>query len=132
MEKIITAISNLEDMRFIKPATIEQVEKAQKDLGVSFANDYKEYLLTYGVISARGIELTGVSTVERLDVVKVTKRERAIIEKMPLDVYVIENTAIDGIVILQKPDGTIYSITMDGKIEYVCASLTEYVECSNF
>ena len=132
MSDIINAISNLEDMRFIKPASLHQIVQAEADLGLTFSEDYKEYLLTYGVISARGIELTGLSSVKRLDVVEVTNRERGLISKFPSDMYVIENTAIDGILMLQKFDGKVYSISVDGKIEFVCASLTEYVLKSNF
>ena len=75
MKDIIQIISNLEDMRFIKPASMEQIIEAEKELGVSFADDYTKYVEKYGVISARGIELTGVTTHERLSVVSVTKYE---------------------------------------------------------
>lgn len=74
MKDIIQIISNLEDMRFIKPASMEQIIEAAKELGVSFADDYTKYVEKYGVISARGIELTGVTTHERLSVVSVTKK----------------------------------------------------------
>lgn len=132
METIINVMSNLEDMRFIKPATQLQIDQAEKDLDLEFADDYKEYLLTYGVISARGIELTGLSTVKRLDVVDVTKRERELISNMPSDVYVIENTAIDGVLVVQKRNGNVYSISMNGQMTQLCNSLTEYVLHSNF
>ena len=71
MKDIIQTINNLENMRFIKPTSMEQIIEAEKELGVNFADDYVK---KYGVISAKGIELTGVTNYERLSVVSVTKR----------------------------------------------------------
>ena len=59
-------------------------------------------------------------------------KDSKIITNMPIDVYVIENTAIDGIITVQKSDGKVYSITMSGKMELICDSLTDYVLQSNF
>lgn len=127
MGNILDVIESLEDVRFIKPAEPEQIENAQKVLGVIFAEDYKEYVGRYGVISAKGLELTGIAAVDRLDVVKVTQQERKMNKSMPADMYVIENTAVDGIVILQNAEGKIYTITMKGELEYFSASLADYV-----
>ena len=81
----------------------------------------------YGVISAKGLELTGIAAVDRLNVVKVTQQERKMNKIMPTDMYVIENTAVDGIVALQNAEGKIYTITMDGKLEFFSTSLADYV-----
>ena len=132
MKDILEAIRNLEDMRFLKPASLEQIEESQRALGVIFADDYREYVHKYGAISERGIELTGVTTAVRLDVVAVTKREREINKYIPKSMYVIENVGIDGIAIIQDSDGKVYSITMSGNLKCICMSLTEYVEQSNF
>ncbi|EOS72078.1 hypothetical protein C818_00225 [Lachnospiraceae bacterium MD308] len=127
MGNILDAIEGLEDVRFIKPADPKQIENAQEVLGVTFAEDYKEYLGKYGVISAKGLELTGIAAVDRLNVVKVTQQERKMNKIMPTDMYVIENTAVDGIVALQNAEGKIYTITMDGKLEFFSTSLADYV-----
>lgn len=132
MKDIIRIISNLEDMRFIKPASMEQIIEAEKELGVSFADDYIKYVEKYGVISARGIELTGVTTHERLSVVSVTKKERNMNSNIPANMYVIENIAIDGIIALQDETGKVYTITPNGTPKLSYNSLSEYVEKSNF
>ena len=62
---------------------MEQIIEAEKELGVSFADDYTKYVEKYGVISARGIELTGVTAHERLSVVSVTKKERNMNSNIP-------------------------------------------------
>lgn len=132
MKDIIQIISNLEDMRFIKPASMEQIIEAEKELGVSFSDEYTKYVEKYGVISARGIELTGVTTHERLSVVSVTKRERELNSNIPANMYVIENVAIDGLVALQDETGKVYSVKPNGKPKLIYNSLSEYVENSNF
>lgn len=132
MKDIIKIISNLEDMRFIKPASMEQIIEAEKELGVSFADDYTKYVEKYGVISARGIELTGVTTHERLSVVSVTKKERNMNSNIPANMYVIENIAIDGIIALQDETGKVYTIMPNGTPKLSYNSLSEYVEKSNF
>ena len=131
MKDIIQIISNLKDMRFIKPAYMEQIIEAEKELGVSFADDYTKYVEKYGVISARGIELTGVTTHERLSVVSVTKKERNMNSNIPANMYVIENIAIDGIIALQDETGKVYTITPNGNPKLSYNSLSEYVEKSN-
>lgn len=132
MKDIIQIISNLEDMRFLKPASMEQIIEAEKELGVSFSEEYTKYVEKYGVISARGIELTGVTTHERLSVVAITKRERELNSNIPINMYVIENVAIDGLVALQDETGKVYSVTPNGKPKLIYNSLSEYVESSNF
>lgn len=125
MKDIIKSINNLEDMRYLKPASVEQIIEAEKDLVVSFADDYTKYVEKYGAISAKGIELTGVTAHERLSVVSVTKKERNMNSDIPADMYVIENT--DGIVTLQDETGKVYSLSPNG-IKLICNSLSEYIE----
>lgn len=130
MKDIIQIISNLEDMRSVEPVSMAQIIEAEKELGVSFAKDYIEYVEKYGVISARGIELTGVTAHERLSVVSVTKRERNMNSNIPANMYVIENITIDGIVALQDETGKVYTITPNGTPKLICNSLSEYIEAS--
>ena len=131
MKDIIQIISNLEDMRFIKPTSMEQIIEAEKELDVNFADDYTKYVEKYGVISAKGIELTGVTIYKRLSVVSITKKERNMNPNIPANMYVIENIAIDGIIALQDETGKIYTITPNGTPKLSCNSLSEYIKKSN-
>lgn len=132
MKDIIQIISGLEDVRFTKPASAKQVAETEKELGVSFANDYTKYVKKYGVISARGIELTGVTTHERLSVVSATKRERNVNPNIPANMYVVENLAIDGAIALQDETGRVYTVTPNGTPKLRCNSLSEYIEKPDF
>ena len=132
MKDIIQTINNLENMRFIKPAPVEQIIEAEKELGVNFADDYIKYVKKYGVISAKGIELTGVTNYKRLSVVFITKKERNINPNIPANMYVIENIAIDGLIALQDETGKVYTVTPNETPKLSYNSLSEYIEKSNF
>ncbi|MEE8717490.1 MAG: SMI1/KNR4 family protein [Coriobacteriales bacterium] len=86
----------------------EEIDLAQSTLGVRFSDEYLEYLRAFGVASVGSHELTGVTGIERLDVVGVTQRERALNPDVPSDWYVVEDTGIDGIVIWQDRSGRVY------------------------
>lgn len=131
MKDIIQTISNLEDMRFIKPTPIEQIIKAEKELSINFADDYTKYVKKYGAISAKGIELTDVTTCERLNVISVTKRERNMNPNIPSNMYVIENIAIDGLITLQDETGKVYTVTPNESPKLSHKSLSEYIEKYN-
>ena len=111
---------------------MEQIIEAEKELGVNFANDYTRYVEKYGAISAKGIELTGVTICERLNVIPVTKRERNMNPNIPANMYVIENTAINGLISLQDETGKIYTVTPNETPKLSYNSLSEYIERSNF
>ena len=132
MKNIIQIIKNVENMRFIKPATMEQIKEAEDLLGVIFSDDYVEYVKNFGVVSGRGIELTGITEHERLSVVSVTRKERILNPNIPKKMYVIENLAIDGILALQDDTGKIYTIAPNENPKLLYDSLAEYIENANF
>ena len=116
MEKIISTIEKLENLRYLEPATNEQIDIAQKQLGLHFSEEFRQYIQQYGAISAKGVELTGITASPRLSVVEVTKSEREL-NKIPNDLYVIENIAIEGILLLQSSSGEIYELSQNAKIQ---------------
>ena len=127
MEKIISTIEKLENLRYLEPATNEQIDIAQKQLGLHFSEEFRQYILWYGAISAKGVELTGITASPRLSVVEVTKSEREL-NKIPNDLYVIENIAIEGILLLQSSSGEIYELSQNAKIQKKYNSICDYLE----
>jgi hypothetical protein len=107
MKNSITVMSELKELAFLAGASKEKIAAAEQRLGLTFAEDYKAYLEKYGVISARHIELTGIADSKRLNVVDVTLDERRR-NPLPQDMYVIENTGIEGVMILQNQSGEIF------------------------
>ncbi len=127
MEKIISTIEKLENLRYLEPATNEQIDIAQKQLGLHFSEEFRQYIQQYGAISAKGVELTGITASPRLSVVEVTKSEREL-NKIPNDLYVIENIAIEGILLLQSSSGEIYELSQNAKIQKKYNSICDYLE----
>lgn len=118
----------------------EKIEEAEKALGLKFAEDYKEYLTQYGVVSFGGHELTGICDESRLNVVNVTLENREKRPDIDKTLYVIEEANIDGIVIWQDVDGKIYQSgykesavkVYDSLLDYVCALNEESIEEGDF
>lgn len=127
MEININMFHALENFYALSAATEEEVNNAEKSLGVSFANDYKQCVLSYGAISGNAHELTGVCDISRLNVVTVTEEERSLRDDIPADWYVIEQLHIDSAVIWQSPDGAIYQAVPGCPPEKIFDDLISYV-----
>lgn len=125
---IIDTLNKLQNIATGIRATDDQIEQAEKELGLKFAPEYIRYVKRFGVFSASNIELTGITDIDRLNVVSATKRERKLNSKIPNDMYVIENLAIDGFVVLQDALGVIYYISPCYEPKKMFASLEEYIE----
>ena len=76
MNSIENVIDALQNLRYLAPASDMEILEAEKRLGIAFADEYKDYVKKYGVISAKGIELTGVTSTPRLNVADVTMAEK--------------------------------------------------------
>lgn len=111
----------------LKSATEEQINEAEQQLGVRFADEYKEYLKAFGAVIADGIELTGIAKSEHRNVVSLTKKERELNSKVPNTMYVIENTCVDGIIIWQDTEGVVYQTSPNTEPAKIASSLYEYI-----
>jgi hypothetical protein len=126
MADITSFIGNLKGLVSLKGVSREMITAAEQSLGLSFAKDYKEYLEKYGLISARHIELTGITDSKRLNVVEVTQAQR-MSNKFPLDMYVIEDTGIEGVIILQNGAGEVFELQNRNQIKKIYGSLSDYL-----
>ena len=52
MDKIIQTVNSLSDLLPLKAATEMQITEAEQQLGLHFAEEYKEYLAAFGAIIA--------------------------------------------------------------------------------
>lgn len=127
MSQIIDVINELPELMSIGAADKVQIEIAEKELGIKFAEEYKEYLQEFGAILADDIELTGISKSKNRDVIYVTKREWELNCKVSHSMYVIENISIDGIIIWQDGSGKIYESTPKNDVKLIADSLVEYL-----
>jgi hypothetical protein len=125
MSDIISVIAGLENLVSLKGVSIDAIKTSEEALGLSFAADYAEYLKKYGLISAKHLELTGIVASKRLNVLDVTLSARA--RHIPLDMYVIEDTGIEGILILQNSGGNVFEF-QNNRIKKICDSLAGYIQ----
>ena len=127
MSIIFDELKYRHDFYFEGNVSLDKIKMAEDKLGLQFADDYKEYVAHYGTISCSGRELTGISCDEYLDVVAVTEKQwskNLFVEHL---LYVIEETHIDGIVILQSQTGEIHQTYSNTKPKKICDSLSEYI-----
>lgn len=105
----------------------QEIIQSEMTLGVSFAKDYREYLKEIGLACFDGCEFTGITDIERLDVVSVTKEQHEISDPDTKSLYVIEEVGIDGIVIWQDSNGIIYQTSYGTHCKKIADSILEYI-----
>ena len=111
----------------LQPADSSSIEAAESQLGITFALDYKEYLLAFGAASFDGRELTGVCKSERLNVVSATERARSFYPQFPKNKYVVEELGFDHVLILQDSSGKVYSYGPSDSGDVIAKSLQDYL-----
>lgn len=127
METIVDTLKSIPDYIGSNGRTEENILEAESFLGVSFAVDYRQYLKMIGLASFDGHEFTGLTDITRLDVVIVTKEQRASNANIPESWYVVEETNMDGIVIWQNELGHVYQTSPSGVPQKIASSLLEYI-----
>lgn len=128
MTNIVDTIRSLPMLEQIGGVSRSDIVDAELQLRTSFSEEYKDYLLTFGAISAKGIELTGIIKAEYLNVVAVTKQEWELNVNVPHNMYVVENTYIDGIIIWQSTSGEIFKTNPGSAPKMIAPSLNAYIQ----
>lgn len=125
---IINKMKTYSDLVWLKPASKNMIDRAEAQLKLKFAPEYRDYVGQFGSVAVNGHELTGVVPSLRLNVVKVTKEEWEFNSKVPNTMYVIENAGIDSIMIWQDASGSIYLSEPDEAPLKIASSLVEYLD----
>ena len=121
-------LSSLRGFSFVgRPDDMSLVEKAEAELELSFSDDYKALATQYGAISYRGHNLSGISPYPGNDVVSLTKENRTYNSKVPMNLYVVEEAHIDGIVIWQDSSGRIYQTQPNTAPKLIFDCLYDYI-----
>ena len=119
-------LKELPGFRYAGAVRKSDILRAERALRLNFSDEYRDYLLTYGFASAKGLELTGLN-VNRLNVVTVTQREKLRVKAFPSNMYVVIDDGEMGLEVLQKTDGTVYELYSSGRIDRVADDLTSYL-----
>ena len=128
MKDIVDVLKQKSGFDCFGKASNEDIKVAEKDLNLKFAEEFKKYLMEFGVAEIDGHEFTGIFNSKRLNVVDVTKKIKNKYNNLNDDMYVIEELNIDNIVILQDSKGTIFECTINSKPKKIFNSFAEYVE----
>lgn len=131
MADFVKSLKKFEDFSSLEGADKLAVVDAEEVLSLKFADEYAEYLKECGIASADGHEFTGLVKSKRLNVVDVTEAARKKNAEIPQDLYVVEELHIDGIVIWQSEQGSVFMTVRDGMPEMICSSLAEYISQGN-
>lgn len=127
MVNTIEQLSEMDGLLSGKGISKDMVKQAEQEIGVDFSEDYKTYLFNYGIAAVNGHELTGLGSSERVNVVLVTQEIRNRFEVPPMDMYVVENDNIDGVIYWQDTTGTIYMSINQSEPRPVAHSLMEFI-----
>lgn len=126
MNNIIKTIESFKRKRFTGSISSESILNAENELGLKFAKEYKEVLQNYGSLCIKGEEFLGIDS-NNYDIVKATKDARMNNNNFPLDAYVIEDTAIEGILIVQKNTCELFTYQPNGQLQHLSDTLDEYL-----
>lgn len=103
----MTKLSDLPDFIGHEGVTEEEIRAAESVLGLSFSDDYRNYLHSYGFATIDGHELSGICGHPQRSVVSLTKGEREFNPEVDRQLYVIEVTGFDGGVVWQNSSGDV-------------------------
>lgn len=120
-------IESIDDVMSVGGASDKDINKAESRLGLKFADDYIEYVKKYGIVLFGSHEITGICGNQRLDVCKITEKERIKNPDIPKTYYVIEELDIDDVVIWQAPDGRIYQSVPGLELLKISDNLSMYI-----
>lgn len=125
---LIDYVNSLEDVIKKGQASDEDIKTIEKELGLTLAKEYKQYLRNFGAIICGSHELTGISKSRHTNVITVTQRSWELNPQVPKSMYAIEDTGVDGIIIWQDSKGNIYTSTPTGKPKKSYSSLLSYIK----
>ena len=124
---IIKALKLKEDLFALQGATDAEIAAAEANMGLTFSDEYIQYLKEFGVASADGHEFTGIISESRLNVVEVTKYEKQKNSNIPSDMYVIEDLGIDKVFVWQNSKGEVFQTVGDSMPEKIADSMAGYL-----
>jgi hypothetical protein len=128
MSDFLKSLSSFPDFHALKGADEKRIQAAERELGVVFSQDYREYLSEFGLMDVNGHEFTGICDSPRLNVVEVTKSDRQYISGIPSNWYVLEEAYIDGIIIWQDENGSVYFSAPNRKPYKLADSMIGYLK----
>ena len=126
MTDIIKVINSKDGVIHGKETNENEIKQAESELGLRFADDYRNYIKQFGCMVIGSREITGISSQENYNVVSTTKAQRNYNKNIPENSYVIEQLNIDGIIIWQSSNGEVFQTSPNTAPMKIADSLVEY------
>jgi len=127
MTSIVNKLRALPAFCSLTGVSMEQISDAENALELRFADDYREYLIAFGIASSDGHEFTGICNSKRMNVVDVTLAEKSITPGIPNDWYVLEEAVFDGIIIWQNSIGEVFQTQPGREAIKIAGSICVYL-----
>ncbi len=121
--------------------TMEEIRKAEQELGVKFADDYVKCLLNYGKLSVGHTELMGMSYCDTSSQKSINLyRNRDVVYQtlslknlechahIPKNMYVIDDLGIEMFLVWQDETGAVYNTLPWSGPKKEADSLAEYIK----
>lgn len=121
--------------------TMEEIRKAEQELGVKFADDYVKCLLNYGKLTVGDAELMGMSYCDTSSQTSINiYRNRDVVYQtltlknlechahVPKNMYIIHDLDIDMFLVWQDETGAVYSTLPWSGPKKEADSLAEYIK----
>ena len=124
---IMEKIGGIADLDSLEGVSEAEIAKAEQELGLMFAKEYRAILLKYGCISFNGHDWTGLGCEGEGNVIEETKQERELSDKFPAKLIVLENAGIDGIIIAANEFGDVFRF-QNGESQKIHGSISEYLD----
>ena len=125
--RFVDVLKECEGLYTLHGVSDDEIREAQNRLNLTFAAEYYEYLKEFGIASVRGHEFTGLGSSKRLSVVDNTLQERALHVGRLDQFYVVEQCSVDGLIIVQAPDGKVYEAGPGMGVKLIAGGLGEYL-----
>ncbi len=106
---------------------IQTVEQAEMELAFKIPSDYKELLLQYGALAVGTHEIAALGVAGYLNVVELTKQERALASNQLDNHIVIENLATEGLLIVLDEEGQVYEY-QNNTLEKIYSNFKAYLQ----
>lgn len=128
MEKIVDILNNLPMPKYAYGhVEVSQINAAEEKLNLRFASDYKEMVEYLGALVYKNIEICGIVPYPSLDVVKCTLHARETDAAFPQSMYVISESHIDGLLVLQNSKGDIFQYLPTQYTKKIFKSLSDFI-----
>lgn len=131
LEKLEKIINNDEEIFWTGEVSEDRINSIEKELNVSFSEEYKLFLRKYGLMIGYGVEILGCGKSTEASVVKETKRYREF--GLPSD-FIIISSADEWVYCLDLVGGEVFSWdkhnrkpkkVADNFEEYICNEIVQ-------